>query len=831
MGRSSTARQLRPLPLRAIEGGAADSSATFPVVIKEGELQHDVPAPPTNRGWSAHGAPPPAEAWEEEPTRLHGPGTSSRLRAVPNPPSPKASPRRSPEPPADSVEACLQGGVAQPAEVAAAFLRVTEALGGHSRALIDGSRRYIVIGPDPDAVGGETELALLCPAAAPPRPCVLRWLRLSEIAMPELRRARFMAEAQIGTFMTDERVTQILGHGEIDGALYTCRELPEGRPLSRVARGKLSVPGIVTLGIRILETLDAAHGLASSDGKPLSVIHGEIGPSTVFINSKGWPTLTELSVAQLDGTPLRPPAEARTGLAGYSSPEQHFGQPLDARTDLFSLGVLMAELISGQPVGPLDQSWLGAFPERIRNHCSARPGLPATLVAIIEAMTALRPADRAEDARAVIGALTQVRKIVGDWDHPERELRPVRGPLKRAPVAPSVARSSIPMHRSWVAPASVRVRRSRGVADPAEPTSAPNFEFDLQDGEDIHPGAAPLVVRDRRSSVLSAARPNRASAAHAGGRAREVDRRSAASTPLARLRRSSVVSFIDGAAQRVGFGGDAAEEKTRALGTPPPVSVPHRSSIVSSQAPANTEFEIAAREDDAHAPGSVPLVVRERPSINVAPPGPASPNAPGPKDFEVAAHSADTNAPGSVPLVVRPRPSVVDFRPLPPPDNGFDEDICLDCEIDAVANDTHAPGSVPLVVRQQPSRASFMPPAPDSPSATPADFEIDAHVDDSHAPGSVPLVVRQRPSSIVTSPAFDAPELGSGSPPPPAARMPRGRPPAMSRAPRPPAPPSPPPAASRTPQPAATQRLRLVEVDGRSSIVDPWDDLEKTCGG
>ena len=436
------------------------------------------PKPPTplRAGFlagSGDAPPPSAEIWERVPTVRDDEPPVLRPPPMPAPaPKPTARPRR---PTCDNL-------LKDPrfASMATNLLPAISALGHSGRPVVDGSSRYVVLGADPGAPDGDVEIAMSIGADGALKPCALRWLDADSARDPAIRRARFLTEAQLGRRVNHPNVLKVHAYGNAGGVRYLCRELITGVRLRRLTTGRLSIPAIVSICRAVAEALAYAHELTDDDGAALDVVHGELSPSSVTVTWEGVPKITEMSIGSIGRRPLRPPDEARAGHPGYVAPEQHFGQPIDARTDLFALGVIMAELIAGEPVGAVHWSAPRAFVGRVRERCNSRPGLPKLLVELIEDLTAPRPEDRPPSAGVVVDVLHKVRRIVGDWVDRETELR-----------------SAMNARPSWVEPASIKLRSTAPPSCFDEGSDTGDFTFEDEDLA-APAGSAPLVMKPCR---------------------------------------------------------------------------------------------------------------------------------------------------------------------------------------------------------------------------------------------------------------------------------------------------------------------------------------------
>ena len=98
----------------------------------------------------------------------------------------------------------------------------------------------------------------------------------------------------------------------------------------------------------VLEALDYAHNARDMEGKPMQIVHRDISPSNIFMSKRGDVKLGDFGIAHAQRRESKTQAGTLKGKYGYMSPEQVVGRPIDARSDLFAVGVLFAELLTGR---------------------------------------------------------------------------------------------------------------------------------------------------------------------------------------------------------------------------------------------------------------------------------------------------------------------------------------------------------------------------------------------------------------------------------------------------------------------------------------------------
>lgn len=342
----------------------------------------------------------------DEPPAL---SVSSTVQTPPRPPPQEAWSSR-----ALLATASLGSPVGGADSIAAAL----RALGQRPRSLSGAGRQYLVLGTYASE-RPDLEVAVEDDRGLVGRPCLVRYLPLDGVTDPELRRARLLREAEVGLSFQHPNAVRVHAAGEEDGTPFRVVELVDGVCLRELVRRAgsdgLSLRAVVSIGCEVAEALTAAHRLRDDLGRPYHAVHGAISPDAIVVGRDGHPRITELTISRLGGRVLRPPLEARPGKRGYWAPEQVFGQRVDVQSDIFSLGIVLVELLAGRAPRGVDAAGLAMLPGQVRSLCASRAHAPAPLVDLIAHMTAIDPSERPQSMDLVATALRWVREEVGDW--------------------------------------------------------------------------------------------------------------------------------------------------------------------------------------------------------------------------------------------------------------------------------------------------------------------------------------------------------------------------------------------------------------------------------
>ncbi len=210
------------------------------------------------------------------------------------------------------------------------------------------------------AVGGMAEVyraAAPVPAGASRIVVVKRML--PRIASDGSARAMFAEEARIGAHVRHPNVVQVLDFGEADAHPYLVLEYVQGVDLWRLTRfltrhGRtLAVAQAIFIAREMLAGLHAVHEATDDSGARLGVVHRDVSPSNVLLSIHGEVKLGDLGIARArlrEKFPNTAISERAKGKLGYLAPEQVRGIESDRRADIFSAGVVIAELLMGRPL-------------------------------------------------------------------------------------------------------------------------------------------------------------------------------------------------------------------------------------------------------------------------------------------------------------------------------------------------------------------------------------------------------------------------------------------------------------------------------------------------
>jgi serine/threonine-protein kinase len=168
--------------------------------------------------------------------------------------------------------------------------------------------------------------------------------------------AMFIDEARVCARLAHPNIVQVFDFGEHDGELYMAMEYVDGTTAARLVRAaaargeEVPLEAALYIALSILRGLDYAHNARDDDGKPLALVHRDVSPGNVLIDRSGAVKLTDFGIARAAEIERRTDAGQLKGKLGYMSPEQVVGRELDARSDLFTAAIVLAELVMLRPL-------------------------------------------------------------------------------------------------------------------------------------------------------------------------------------------------------------------------------------------------------------------------------------------------------------------------------------------------------------------------------------------------------------------------------------------------------------------------------------------------
>ncbi|MCB9667277.1 MAG: protein kinase [Myxococcales bacterium] len=233
---------------------------------------------------------------------------------------------------------------------------------------------------------------------------------LPAIASDEAFIAMFIDEAEIAAQLSHANIAQVLDVGRVGESYYIALEFVSGHDLrvlfdqARKAGAPLSIPMACFLMMKVCEGLNYAHTKKTSEDQPLHLVHRDVSQQNVLISFDGEVKLIDFGVAKAAGKVSKTEAGILKGKFSYMSPEQVRGLPLDHRSDIFSAGICLYELLTNERlfVAESDFSTL----EKVRNVEIMPPStynrrIPEELERIVLKALSKDPGDRHQTALAL----------------------------------------------------------------------------------------------------------------------------------------------------------------------------------------------------------------------------------------------------------------------------------------------------------------------------------------------------------------------------------------------------------------------------------------------
>ncbi len=244
------------------------------------------------------------------------------------------------------------------------------------------------------------------------RPVALKVLRPEQEAEP-IAREMFQAEARIALWLSHTNVVRALEAGRDGGHSFLAMELVDGVDLAWLCHTARSRGEMLPLGhaahiaVEALRGLDYAHRSCGPSGQALHVVHRDVSPSNIVVARSGDVKLLDFGVALSAVRESRSIAGTLKGKVLYMAPEQLRGEALDARADVYGLGAVLYEMLTGQR--PFPSSGFEIIPHvlsgRFPPPSSVRPELPDELEEIVLCAMSKQPEGRYTSAAAMATAL------------------------------------------------------------------------------------------------------------------------------------------------------------------------------------------------------------------------------------------------------------------------------------------------------------------------------------------------------------------------------------------------------------------------------------------
>jgi serine/threonine protein kinase len=177
---------------------------------------------------------------------------------------------------------------------------------------------------------------------------------------PELVRSRhaveqFIDEAKLGSSLAHPNIVPVFDFGKVGDEYFMAQEYVVGRDVSRLLRRHVEREGrpldqklMLYIAHEVLDALAYAHALADDNGQPLGLVHRDVSPGNVMVTDRGEVKLLDFGIVKALGRVSTSETGVVKGNVDFMSPEQARSEPVDARSDLFSLGLVMHRALTDQ---------------------------------------------------------------------------------------------------------------------------------------------------------------------------------------------------------------------------------------------------------------------------------------------------------------------------------------------------------------------------------------------------------------------------------------------------------------------------------------------------
>jgi serine/threonine protein kinase len=225
----------------------------------------------------------------------------------------------------------------------------------------------------------------------------------------------FLDEARITAGFSHPNIAQVYDLGEDEQGLYVVMEFIAGQNLNQVVSVCAKKQHVLPLGFSVsvindcAQALHYAHTYVKPSGESYPVVHRDVAQKNIMVGWDGQTKLLDFGIAKAANTLSRTKVGTVKGTAGYMSPEQVTGKPVDGRSDVFSLGVVLWEMVTGQRLFAAETELAEMkliLEGKVERPDEVEPVVPTPLADIIMKAVAREPADRWNSAKELSKAIS-----------------------------------------------------------------------------------------------------------------------------------------------------------------------------------------------------------------------------------------------------------------------------------------------------------------------------------------------------------------------------------------------------------------------------------------
>jgi serine/threonine protein kinase/CheY-like chemotaxis protein len=248
--------------------------------------------------------------------------------------------------------------------------------------------------------------------------CVIKRIKSNLAKEPEVQ-SLFREEARIGAMLDHPNIVKQFDAGEIAGCQYICLEFISGLALNVCLRHRTNTGDIDSnlfghLAGQLASGIAYAHELVSADGGKMNIIHRDITPENILLTEDGNVKLVDFGIARFAGRDLSTRIAVPKGKLPYMAPEQLRFEPFDQRADIYSFGIVLAELLSGRCLFP-QGILLVTDPENLIRVRCRQNNVSDQLQELLVSMTHVNAERRPASMRS---ALSDLEELFPNWADP-----------------------------------------------------------------------------------------------------------------------------------------------------------------------------------------------------------------------------------------------------------------------------------------------------------------------------------------------------------------------------------------------------------------------------